>query len=104
MKEFNYFTYPLEYQPTSGERNKVKELLNELPGIEEIYFESNYIKIKHAVFKIAKDYIEEVLEANGFRKFRPKKESVFKRFINKLIKTNKDEFGDKKLDCCDLNE
>lgn len=103
MKEFNMFSYILDQQATSDERGQVRNLLEDLPGIEEIYFKGNEIKIKYSAFKIAKEYIIEVLENNGFRRAKPKKKGVFQRFLDKLIKTNKDEFGNKKLDCCDLN-
>lgn len=103
MKEFNVLTYILEYQPNSDEKSQIRNLFEDLPGIEEIYFKGNEIKVKYSAFKIAKEYIIEILENNGFKKVKPKKKGVFQRFLDKLIKTNKDEFGNKKLDCCDLN-
>lgn len=103
MKEFNILTYILDHQPTSDERMQIRNLLKDLPGIEEIYFEGNKIKVKYSAFKIAKEYIVEILENSGFKKAQPQKKSVFQRFLDKLIKTNKKEFGNKTLDCCDLN-
>lgn len=32
-----------------------------------------------------------------------KKPGIFKKFIESLAKSNKETFGSKKLDCCELN-
>jgi len=103
MKEFNILTYILDHQSTSDERTQIRQLLGDLPGIEVVYFKGNEINVKYSAFKIAKEYIIEILENNGYKKARSKKKGIFQRFLDKLIKTNKKEFGNKKLDCCDLN-
>jgi len=102
MKEFNILTYILDHQPNSDERMQIRNLLNDLPGIKEIYFEDNEIKIEYSAFKIAREYICKTLLNNGFKTAQPKKKNKFLRFLDKLIKTNKDKYGNKKLDCCDL--
>lgn len=104
MEEYDILTYKLEHFPGREERSQIKSLLGTHHGIEEIYFENVYLHVRYSVFKIAPEYIKEILSSNGYNEEQPAKEGLFKRFINKLIKTNKDEFGDKKLDCCDLNE
>ncbi|MFO8235691.1 MAG: LDCC motif putative metal-binding protein [Bacteroidales bacterium] len=101
MQEFDLFSYILDHKPSSGERAKIRNLLEDLPGIGEVYFLEEEIKIEYSSFKIAKEYIEEILGNNGLQKSRPKKKGIFQRFITKLIKTNEDEFGNKKLNCCD---
>ena len=35
---------------------------------------------------------------------QPTKNSWMKNFLDKLAKANKEEFGDKPLDCCELNK
>ena len=103
MKEFNILTYILDHQPISDERTQIRNILENLPGIEEIYFKGYEIKIKYSAYKIVKEYIIEILENNGFKKVQSNKKGIFQRFLDKLIKTNKKVFGNKKLGCCDLN-
>ena len=85
---------------------ELQQKLNELEGIDSFEISSDFIRIEYLPFKLSKESIQETLKKIGYpvKIEKKKKKGFFERFINKLSKSNKETFGNQRLDCCDMKK
>ncbi len=78
--------------------------LSDVEGIESYDLSDEFIQIDFMIFKQSEKSIQQYLASVGFPVLcnKEKKTGIFKRFVDNLAKSNKESFGSKKLDCCDL--
>lgn len=83
---------------------KLQQKLREVEGISTFEVSNECICIEYLPFKLSRVSIESKLKELGYpvKIEKKKKKGLFARFIDKLAKSNKETFGNQKLDCCDL--
>lgn len=89
---------------TEEEIDQMKKVCSQIQGIIAFKVDKTEIWVEYFRHLQNFDGIKELLKKAGFPLAKPqKKEGFFTRFLKKLAKDNKEEFGSKALDCCDLN-
>lgn len=80
--------------------------LSELEGLESYDLSDEFILIDFMIFKQSEKSLKQYLVNLGFPVMckKEKKPGIFKRWIDNLAKSNKESFGSKKLDCCELKD
>lgn len=75
-----------------------------IDGIESCTVSKTDISVELMTLKLAPESVSEMILNLGYpvKTERSKKPGLFKRFLDNLAKSNKESFGSKKLDCCDL--
>ncbi|MGD9993679.1 MAG: LDCC motif putative metal-binding protein [Salinivirgaceae bacterium] len=107
MKDFDkIIKYRFNKSLNESEISKLRQQLKEVEGIDSFEISSKYICIEYLPFKLSKESIQETLNNIGYpvKIEKKKKKGLFARFIDKLAKSNKETFGNQKLDCCDLKK
>ncbi len=86
------------------EIERMKQVCSQILGLIEFQVDLNSISIEYYSHLQSYETIKDVLEKAGFHILKAPKKGFFNRFLKKLAKDNKDAFGGKPLDCCDLNK
>lgn len=76
--------------------------LSSVDGIGSIHISTDFVRINYNPFQITGEYVKNIMNYLGFEIEAEKKPGRFKRFVTFLAKGNRKTFGNKKLDCCDL--
>nr|WP_321409119.1 LDCC motif putative metal-binding protein [uncultured Carboxylicivirga sp.] len=78
--------------------------LSGIEGIEAYSLTNEFLDIDFIIFKQSEKSLLQRIGRLGhpLQVYKSKKPGFFKNFINNLAKSNKESFGTKKLDCCDL--
>ena len=82
----------------------LKSKLKNFDGIDFFDISNDEIEIEYSTLKLSEKGIFELFIQLGYplELIKQVKYNLFKRFMNDLAKSNKESFGSKKLDCCDL--
>lgn len=88
---------------TELRRKELETDLLKLEGVEKLSFEKETIKVSFYAQLISTYLIKTVIEKTGIALGKYGKPKVLDRFINRLIESNRKNFGSASLDCCDLN-
>lgn len=91
---------PMNY----NKQKMLEEILHTINGVNYVWINSTSITLDFYVQIVDEGYIKETLIKAGFLFKEKSASNSFNRFIDKLAKENKKTYGNKKLDCCDLNE
>ncbi len=80
--------------------------ISELQGIESYDISNEHIQIDFMIFKQSEKSLKQYLVNLGFPVMckKEKKPGIFKKWIDNLAKSNKESFGSKKLNCCELKD
>jgi len=91
---------------TKEKQTQLSELLKKINGISLVEASEQGFKIEYNIYSCSDDEIVEILSENGFTEFSEKnpKQGFFKRLLKYISDSNKNSFGNKKLECCDLNQ
>lgn len=74
------------------------------PGIYVLSRMNNTLSIGFNIYEISKAELTLIMDELGLKPYPPiVKKGVVANWIDKLVKTNKESFSGKRLDCCDLN-
>ncbi len=78
--------------------------LNEVEGIDSFEITDKSIFIEYLPFKHSKESLEVTLQAFGYPVTieKKKRKGLFTRIIDNLAKSNKESFGNNRLDCHEL--
>lgn len=73
-------------------------------GLNSVDVSTESISVEYGSFQLTEEAVKDVIINFGYqiKKAKKKKKGIFGRFIDNLAKSNKESFGNKKLDCCDL--
>lgn len=105
MRDFDKTVkYRFNKSPEEAEISNLQHKLNELEGIDSFEITDEGIFIEYLPFKHSKESLEVTLKEFGYPVTieKKKRKGLFARFIDNLAKSNKEAFGNKKLDCCEL--
>ncbi len=91
---------PMNYK----KQKMLEEVLHTVNGVNYVWINATSITFDFYIQLVDEVYIKKVLVKAGFLFKEKRITNFFSRFIDKLAKENKKTYGDKKLDCCDLNE
>ena len=89
---------------SSNEIQSLSLLLNSKPGISNTNYANTLISLDYNSYLISEENIIKLININGIVFSSPKKPGLFNRWLQKLEKSNKENFGDQRLGCCNLNE
>ena len=76
--------------------------LTSVEGIDSCAISSWSVSIDYNTLTITGAYVKELINYMGYIVKEEKKPGIFKRFVTFLAKGNRKTYGNKKLDCCDL--
>ena len=62
------------------------------------------LKVSFLSYLYGKEYLIQLIKSAGFVEKIPAKKNFFQRLLEKWAADNKNSFGGRKLDCCDLNK
>ena len=83
---------------------KVKEALEAEGGVEIVNVSVGKAQVGYIPQVVSETYIESLIEQQGFTIKRDvEKKGVVGRFIDRMIASNQTNFGNERLDCCDLS-
>ncbi|MBN2481537.1 MAG: hypothetical protein JXB19_07350 [Bacteroidales bacterium] len=106
MEQFNKtITYRFNKDLNKDEIQDLQERLKKVEGILSLEISSALIRIEYDTLCLAAKYIKEEMNNLGYpvKEIREKRRGILSRFIKNLADTNRKIYGNKKLDCCDLN-
>lgn len=87
----------------SFQLDMINKKISSMTGVEIEKVTPEFIMVKYYSHLQVKSQILNEFSSLGIVTRLQKKETFFKRMLNKLAKDNKETFGDSRLDCCDLN-
>lgn len=96
--------YESEKMMNYNKQKMLEEILHTINGINYVWINSTSITFDFYVQIVDEGYIKKTLIKAGFLFKEKSARNSFSRFIDKLAKENKKTYGNKKLDCCDLND
>jgi len=100
------YTKTIIYKVTQALNNRdisyLQSRLTSVEGIDSCDISTSSISIDYNTLTITCAYIKELINFMGYIVKEEKKPGRFKRFITFLAKGNRKTFGNKKLDCCEL--
>jgi copper chaperone CopZ len=78
--------------------------LVKVDGIDSIDITKESIIIEYVTLQLAEESVKEIIKNSGYplKEIKKKRKGIFRRFIDNLARSNKQSFGNRKLDCCDL--
>ncbi len=78
--------------------------LEKVEGIESMNISAQSVSIEYVPLHLTAELVKEIINNAGYplKDLKIKRKGFFRRFIDDLAKSNKESFGNKKLDCCDL--
>ena len=83
--------------------NAIRARLEEEERIHYKKIRSDKLNISFPSYLYGPEYILKILKESGFHKKTKDKISPWEKFLDSIIKGNKEAYGDKRLDCCKLN-
>lgn len=83
--------------------NAIGARLEEEERIHYKKIRSDQLNISFPSYLYGPEYILKILKESGFHKKAEDRKSPWKKFLDSIIKGNKEAYGDKRLDCCKLN-
>ena len=101
----NYLEYKRFEIQESIPEEKVNEIMlkfNSTPGIDKISCVRKSLSVIYNPYEISKKEIVNILSIIGLTVKKDNKKS-FKNRLKKMAEDNKENFGGKRLDCCDMN-
>ena len=79
----------------------VEAVMSGADGIESFLVRVGHVKVDHFPQLVDEDRIRELVETAGYEVRKPAEgRSPWKRFIDRMIRSNEKAFGTGKLDCC----
>ena len=84
--------------------NKIKLTLGTKEGVVVKRTGESGLKVSFLTYLYGKKYLIQLIKDVGFVEKVPPKKNIFQRFLEKWAADNKDSFGGRRLDCCDLNK
>ena len=96
--------YGLMREITDNDIAFLRSRISKVDGIECITVSNGIISIEFIPYKLAEVSVKEMIVELGYpvQIKKNRRSGLFKGFIENLGKSNKESFGTKKLDCCDL--
>jgi len=105
MKEYNEtITYRFATMLSKSDQSHLQSELTTVDGIDSCSFSSESVIIKYNTLKLSGEYVKKTIGdiAYPMHEQDRKRTGILNRFIDSLAKSNKNSYGNKKLDCCDL--
>ena len=97
-------TFDFQKQLNQRDLEHLKTRLVKVVGVESFDITPDSLRVEYVPFLIAEDSITGIIRQTGFPvKTGEKKKGVIRKFLDKLVKSNRETFGNKKPDCCNLN-
>ena len=84
--------------------NKIKLTLGAKEGVVVERNGESGITVSFLSYLYGKEYLIELIKDAGLVEKIPHKKNLFQRWLEKWAADNKNSFGGRKLDCCDLNK
>ncbi|GAO30395.1 heavy-metal-associated domain-containing protein [Geofilum rubicundum] len=84
----------------------LKSNLEKVKGIESINIATQSVSIEYVSLHLTEEMVKEIIKDAGYplRELKKRRKGFFRRFIDDLARSNRESFGNKKLDCCDLKQ
>ncbi|NOZ48107.1 MAG: hypothetical protein GXO79_15220 [Chlorobi bacterium] len=104
MEEYKSTVFYLEKPLLETEKQKIKVLIEKTEGIQSFNITNELISLNYNSFILSKNFLQQLFSKSGILfKTENEKPGFFTRIIQNMINENKQAYGNKKLDCCDLN-
>lgn len=82
----------------------IQSKIKQLRGVNNVSQENDQLIIHYDPYSVSEKFLIKWLSELGFEPAAEKKKGFFARWIDKMAKDNKENFGTKSLDCCDMDK
>jgi|GEM_PF-4143278 len=103
MKASEVFPYLLYKVPNAQERVVIKDILENVRGVQRVSFHGPEIQVQYSMYLISKEKIDDILFQQGFYRSVYHKEGLFRRFEYEIQKKDTHQVGSRSLQYHDLN-
>ena len=105
MEEYIHNLKFLVINPLSSiEIRSITVLFNSISGISNFTYSDSLITLDYNSYIISEEEILKLVNKNGIATSSLKKTGLFKRWLQKMEKNNKENFGNQRLECCNMNK
>jgi len=101
--ETERFELSLDCEPDQSAIERIGEALNGVEGAELVGVVGNRVSIERNPFVASKEMVSEAIERIGFHRSVAKKRGFLAKRLDKMAESNRKQFGDKRLDCCEFD-
>jgi hypothetical protein len=81
--------------------SKIKKV-EQLPGVNNVSLENDSLTVYYDPYSVSDKFLNTCLIGMGFIPVSGKKKGPFARWIDTLAKSNERNFGNQRLDCCNV--
>ena len=94
------------FDDSKDKNHEFELILLNMKGIQKVTRVENSLYIEFNSFILSKNAVTEIIRENGYESETSvqNKKGFLTKWIEKLAKTNKENFGNDRLECCDLND
>ena len=91
--------------PNDSSQTKIKDALSDINGVKHVDITEQKIHFEFYPNIVSKNHITgKISNLCCLIKTEKKKKGVFSRYLESMAKTNIQQFGNERLDCCKLNK
>ncbi|MCF8219212.1 MAG: hypothetical protein K9I29_09175 [Bacteroidales bacterium] len=104
LEEHIKFKY--DQKLTKGPHISVKQTLNNINGVNHVAEDPDGLTVSYNPYSLSDSILIQEMKKMGFLTVEEaeSKKGFIARWLDKMAKINKKNFGDKPLDCCELKE
>ena len=103
MKASEVFPYLLYKVPSARERVIIKDILENVKGVQRVNFHGSEIQVQYSMYIISKEKIDDILFQHGFYRSVYHKEGLLRRFAYEMKQYPANRPGSRHLQYHDLN-
>lgn len=106
MEEFNKnVAFSFSKDLNKDARTYLNEELKKVEGIISHEIAQESVSVVYDALRLSAVAVKEILDNMGYpvEELKEKRKGILSRFIKNLADSNREIYGKKRLDCCDLN-
>lgn len=94
--------FRLGYEVRNKNIGSTIKKVKQIPGVNNVSRKKDSLIISYEPYSVSEKFLVKCLTGMGFVPATEKKKGFFARWIENLAKTNQENFGKKRLDCCNV--
>ena len=101
--ETERFELSLDCEPDEAAIGLIREAIGAVEGADLVGVAGNRVSIDRYPAIASKEMVAEAIERLGLHRKSAKKQGFLARRLNRMAESNRKQFGEKRLDCCELD-
>lgn len=101
-----YIKFKYDQGSTKESHKSVKQSINNMNGVNHVAEDQDVLTISYNPYSVSDTILIQQMKKMGFLTVEEaeNKKGFIARWLDKMAKVNRKNFGDKRLDCCELKE